>query len=590
MTKKTVNSHQTIAVFAALTALVTCLAMPAYSAGKKRAAAPWFELEVILFSYDRNPSNVQERFPFDASPLPVGRKIELLNDFHYQPTQDLRQQLPTCSNENHFGHYYKTRANNLNLPPAVSSHNLPSFKLYYSDSINETESNTSQNLPVKNTASAIANPESTNAVSTNFDNSRLPSEPIYENRENSDSSLAESQANSVENNLDAAIEFLPSDNGNNSAPVVTRKQFESTGEINFLAIQRELNQLYITLTNFNRVDGTNRDNMSSGLSSQPVENSTADTIRDIPTFSPNQAEFELPIDLDSYNRAKALAVIKTQAKPQLTCNQYPANPFSLFDEPLPVTGYDYAELPRHIDASSQRNEQRPHLLTTAELTLNDVYQTLRKQPDIRPILHTGWRQRGYQERSAIPVHLYAGIRYQALFDEQGLARVVPSWKAQIAPVDLNTAANLLPTPSEKTNEDDVQNNIQKLLLQLSSEAISSNNTANEVPQQKLPSTWKSDNPLWEIDGLFKIFMRGRYLHFDANFNVRRPSNIPVALQETFKQSISPQHWEALQQVTSDQQYLHNYQFAQKRRVITTEVHYFDHPFMGIVVQARRWGW
>lgn len=552
MTKKTVNLQHKIAVFASLTALVTCLAMPVFSAGKKRAAAPWFELEVILFSYDRNPSNVQERFPFDASPLPVGRKIELLNDFHYQPTQDLRQQLPTCSNENHFGHYYRTLANNLNLPTTISSNNLPPFKLYYSDPISVISADTSQNIPIKDAKNEISD-------ITNTDNAQA---------------------------ISIAIDI------EDRASVITREQFESTGEINFLEIQRELTQLYITISNFNRESKENRSNeVTSNFESnnQYVENTAANTNGHTPATSPIQSTFELPIDLESYNHAKTLATIKTHAKPQLTCNHYPTNPFSLFDEPLPVSDYDYTELPRHIDASSQRNEQRPHLLTTSELTLNEVYQALRKQPDIRPILHTGWRQRGYQEHSAIPIHLYAGIRYQTLFDARGLARVIPSWKTEIEPIDSVIAAeSQLSRSGESKN--DVQNNIQKLLLQLSSKANLSNNTVNEIQQQKLPTTWKSDNPLWEIDGLFKIFMRGRYLHFDANFNVRKPSDIPIPLKKTIEQSVSPQHWEALQQITSDQQYLHSYQFSQKRRVITTEIHYFDHPFMGIVVQARRWGW
>jgi hypothetical protein len=64
---------------------------------------------------------------------------------------------------------------------------------------------------------------------------------------------------------------------------------------------------------------------------------------------------------------------------------------------------------------------------------------------------------------------------------------------------------------------------------------------------------------WELDGLFKIHLR-HYLYITANFDVSR-------IQESGEIEAA--------------------RFSQFRRVISGEVHYFDHPRMGMIVQIRK---
>lgn len=539
-------------ILMALFAIFTCIVCSnnPVQAASKRASAPWFEIEVVLFSYSRSPANVQERFPLGASPLPAGRKIDLLTPYHYQDITKIRRLLPTCSNQPVFGQYFQADFAPWFLNDKLPSR-LPQFTFYYN---NETAA---PELLVSNTFSE---------TSTNSTLQEAATQGSYQD-------IIQSTDNDTDQNTVQGLDINDTDNiGSDQVTTLqnidqpTPADFESTGVIDFFAINKELSAFYSTLDS----------DYSPDLLATSLPNQTQ-------TIDWQSLWQQLQHNQQQINRSIV----------DVTCNHYPSDPFALF---IPSTHdqYEYAELPRLINASIRRDEEQPHLLTQDELKLSDVYQTLKKQPDIRPILHTGWRQKGYQEQTAIPVRLYAGIRYQKFFDEQGLARIIPAWQhwqntehAETS-IPQNESTNSLTTDEQQAAR--VQDNIQKLLLKLSSQSDTETIASTERRQSSLPKAWKTSDPLWEIDGLFKIFMRGRYLNFDATFNVRRPSAFPEELSDAMQQSISPEHWQAIQAVDGNKQYLYNYQFSQKRRVITTEVHYFDHPFMGIVVQARRWGW
>ena len=76
---------------------------------------------------------------------------------------------------------------------------------------------------------------------------------------------------------------------------------------------------------------------------------------------------------------------------------------------------------------------------------------------------------------------------------------------------------------------------------------------------------------WTIDGLFNVHLN-HYLYITAEFNV---ANSSLAAHETALLS-DPEH-----QIKA-------VKFSQNRRVISKEIHYFDHPYMGMIVQIRRY--
>ena len=67
-------------------------------------------------------------------------------------------------------------------------------------------------------------------------------------------------------------------------------------------------------------------------------------------------------------------------------------------------------------------------------------------------------------------------------------------------------------------------------------------------------------PEWELDGLMKIYVR-HYLFINADFDI--------------SQRLETGDYEKAR-------------FSQFKRVISNEIHYFDHPRMGMIVQIRRY--
>lgn len=100
---------------------------------------------------------------------------------------------------------------------------------------------------------------------------------------------------------------------------------------------------------------------------------------------------------------------------------------------------------------------------------------------------------------------------------------------------------------------------------------------------------------WEFDGLFKVYLN-HYLFIETNINHKMVSMVEVEQldQEMLIQSptsISLLHTEMVTAAESIQPvsvpWLINHNLKQHRRVKSKELHYFDHPDFGLVVQIRR---
>ena len=87
---------------------------------------------------------------------------------------------------------------------------------------------------------------------------------------------------------------------------------------------------------------------------------------------------------------------------------------------------------------------------------------------------------------------------------------------------------------------------------------------------------------WELDGLVHVYLVGNYLHVHGEFNLREEVEVP--LQAT---SLQAQADASLRYQEATEAFLRAYYFDQIRRMISHEVHYMDHPHVGMVVQIRR---
>lgn len=284
----------------------------------------------------------------------------------------------------------------------------------------------------------------------------------------------------------------------------------------------------------------------------------------------------------------------------------------------------------------------PYLISKDSLRLKSIASRIKRSRNYAPLLHLGWRQVGESKRKAKAMKLYAGehldLRYQQAmaekdnqqqaleiqailekreknealmgsqmplsggettqvtsktiessetFNEISIAEELRQQAKQQQLDTLFKQLSLLDSQlrnETKTNELDLNSETtqtmgttQRIVEQLSSDIslegipLNANNVIDEQ-QQAIP-------PLqpWSIDGLFKVHL-DHYLYIDTEFNIIEPTTASPMLST--KQKLANK-----EKAASDQNKVIS--FKQDRRVITGEIHYFDHPHIGMVVQIRR---
>ncbi|PKI17490.1 CsiV family protein [Colwellia sp. 12G3] len=292
----------------------------------------------------------------------------------------------------------------------------------------------------------------------------------------------------------------------------------------------------------------------------------------------------------------------------------------------------------------------PYLISQDSLRLKSIANRIKRSRNYAPLLHLGWRQVGESSRQTKAIRLYAGenldlgyrqaiakkeseqqaLEIQAILEQRQQAEALFNSQMSLAINETtqateNITTNITPdnaeainevsiaeqlrqqakqqqlnklfqqfslldnqTDTEKTSETStlvkaangtIQNaeTIQRIVAQLSSEI-----TAKELQLNLKSTTDKHVDitaPLqpWSIDGLFKVHL-DHYLYINTEFNIIDSSDKASVL--TTKQKLTNNNNETLNQNNI-------ISFKQDRRVITGEIHYFDHPHIGMIVQIRR---
>jgi len=356
---------------------------------------------------------------------------------------------------------------------------------------------------------------------------------------------------------------------------------------------------------------------------------------------------EVAFEFDLQEETLAKPIFSTQNLCIITQNEME----SLFNEEeltgFNLDSFGVDALPSRLNASGAHSSHNPYLIADESLLLKDINQRLRWSKEFRPLLHFGWRQVGITQTKAIPLKLFAGehIEYQfqqALADyhmeieeakaiEKNLLEQLTQAQNSTQTVNLTTGQTIsqennsdetfLPADeytdginTDSTNTIDskvsVDNKLkmktehkQQLLKQLFShfEYINKSpidkNTVddivNSIDEQNLENILASndaeittdDNPLgnhlleisnppkkplqpWMLDGFLKIHL-DHYLYITADFNVFNQNQVKTLIEDDKTNNVK----------------LIN--FSQNRRVITGEIHYFDHPYIGMIIQIRR---
>jgi hypothetical protein len=266
-----------------------------------------------------------------------------------------------------------------------------------------------------------------------------------------------------------------------------------------------------------------------------------------------------------YYQFNRLCVFEPQTKPWLISNIMQSR---FYDSRLPMPD----NIPAVITGSGEHVNQA-YLVAADALQLTDITNRLQRQPDKKLLLHTAWRQVPVTQRRAIASHWYAGNNLTDKFDYWGQLQQ-PEQPANQQLTNSPLIADHLETNNDSvldTNQTDIISHIEQLLAQLNANPQlapaasfandskdNQDNSNNNLQPSQLQLGRKVPDHTWQLDGLFKLHL-DHYLFVNTEFNLRVP--------------------------TADK--LKTIYVKQSRRVISGEIHYLDHPYLGIILQIRR---
>jgi hypothetical protein len=181
----------------------------------------------------------------------------------------------------------------------------------------------------------------------------------------------------------------------------------------------------------------------------------------------------------------------------------------------------------------EQHQTGPYLAAETALQLKDLAYQLKHRAGHQLLLHTVWRQTLTTKAKSRSSRWFAGRNFAAQFDYAG------------RPLNLQ-----LPTDAGSALDQQIQQ-LEQQLQQARKPDLAS---------PALPASAVGSAAVWQLDGLLKVYS-DRMLFAEAEFNLRRLSNDGQQLQTFYSQD--------------------------QTRLLLGEIHYLDHPYLGLVLQIRR---
>jgi hypothetical protein len=261
-------------------------------------------------------------------------------------------------------------------------------------------------------------------------------------------------------------------------------------------------------------------------------------------------------------------------------------------------------VPQVINGMEWQQKRSAMLLPKSTIRMFDLYSKIERQRDITPLLHLNWRQQVHFGReNAQTIRLFAGQNFADQFDANGLPIIndtdilfnslnqQSSDQFYIPEEELALLSNDL--GSENSFTEDLFDKIESALAD--NTPINIEYIDNKSDQQAIDSKSTMLKELWQLDGGITVYLRnvGRipYLHIDSDLDFRQPiftANKSMKIKEISDDLIEQGAIAVNQPIQPN--YLQSVNFNQLRRVISKQVHYFDHPLFGMVVQINRYRW
>jgi len=255
-------------------------------------------------------------------------------------------------------------------------------------------------------------------------------------------------------------------------------------------------------------------------------------------------------DISEHLSSKEIVVDTSNSISMLKTNQPDlCTKSETFSEPNPVvikkSQFDYAG-------------NNFHRLGSSHLELVAQRERLEKHAGFTPLLHMAWQMPMQSGRSAKPIHIFAG------------ENLAPKISMPITAQAFNGTTDISLT------ENGVDNSAQ--LIEIKPSSI--------------------NNDIWAIDGNFKIYL-DHYLYIDSQLIIRKAITSETEKMTAAIELIDDENGvQIAKEITENsantqpndlvkQTLIKEILFDQNRRLRSEEIHYLDHPLMGIIVQIRK---
>jgi Peptidoglycan-binding protein, CsiV len=286
-----------------------------------------------------------------------------------------------------------------------------------------------------------------------------------------------------------------------------------------------------------------------------------------------------------------------------------------------------------IPAEDELKEQPFILLQQSDLQLQKEAKNISVHPSFRLLAQFAWRQPVAGKSNAMPVRFAGGHDYSEEFEFNGTKKLDLEGQEFLseALIDSEKQNDIESSElSQYQNQQSVDNapvqEADSTGLSATLDETSSDIEASEANEQTVLLPWVP-----EIDGTAKVYIYRNYLHLDADIVFRKPGQLEIDIysldtplnfeDQPLVAPITPMtdelksldnstqndsQQEMFEQTNQDDQFawqfdsdflsqdsekvytekLFNYPLKQTRRMRSTELHYFDHPKIGMLVVIR----
>jgi len=225
------------------------------------------------------------------------------------------------------------------------------------------------------------------------------------------------------------------------------------------------------------------------------------------------------------------------------------------------------------DAEMVSGGHRLQRLSSHHLRLKSQLNQLKNHQLFKPLLHVAWRMPVQSKQNALPIHLFAGENYALDIYKEEIIAQKRQEAAQATKKQLNKPQGTDPFLTASTDKLDVLDELQK------------DNAIRD---------------LYEVDGNFLLYVQ-RYLEIESQLIVRTetqkevssPTSVLASPQlQTNTSTTADDAVQVVDQIVPQQPVktktvVTETLFDQTRRLRSGEIHYFDHPLFGIIVQIRK---